>query len=245
MNINPEIFNTVNSDIPFLLENEYSIPWSMSRTEKYAFIKLLETIKPDNAIEIGCYKGGSLQVLQKYCKKVYSIDVDSSLRDERTNQFSNVDFLIGKSKDIVPNIINQLNNNNKKLDLVLIDGDHSYKGVKNDFNLFLNYIPKKPLYIIFHDSFNPICRKGIKAANFTKSDHIHFIDLDFISGTFPSDHKKEMWGGLALAILLPEKRKKEFIIHESQKRLYKAAFKNSSHFWKETIKNLIGYYKKQ
>ena len=244
MDFNINLLEKIDTDVPFFLEEEFPISWSMSRTEKYAFIKLLETIKPTNAIEIGCYRGGSLQALQKYCNKVYSIDVDSSLRDERTNLFSNVDFLIGDSKTIVPNIIQRLNNNNENIDFVLIDGDHSYEGVKNDFNLFLNYVPKKPLYIVFHDSFNPICRKGIKAANFNSSAHLHFIDLDFISGTFPSDHKKEMWGGLALAILLPEKREKDLVIHESQKRLYNAAFKTSSHFWKETIKSFLGYYKK-
>lgn len=243
MDFNTDLFQTVNSDSPFFLEEQYPISWSMSRTEKYAFIQLLEILKPDNAIEIGCYRGGSLQVLQKYCRKVYSIDIDDSARDQKTNVFTNVDYLIGKSQSIVPQLIEKLNNDNQNLDFVLIDGDHSYTGVKNDFNLFLNHIPKKPLFLVFHDSFNPICRKGIKAASFEKSEHIHYIDLDFVSGTFPSDHKKQMWGGLALAVLLPEKREKKFIIHESQKKLYQAAFRNSSHFWKESLKNLIGFYK--
>ena len=54
-----------------------SIEWQMSRAEKYCLINLLENLKPEYSIEIGTYKGGSLQVLSKYSKKVYSIDIDS------------------------------------------------------------------------------------------------------------------------------------------------------------------------
>ncbi len=38
---------------PNFLEEEFPLEWHMSRNERYAFIKLLEKVKPKVSIEIG------------------------------------------------------------------------------------------------------------------------------------------------------------------------------------------------
>ena len=41
---------------------------------------------------------------------------------------------------------------NQKWDYIYIDGDHSYEGVKNDFNLFYQRL-KNDGYLLFHDIY--------------------------------------------------------------------------------------------
>ncbi len=223
-----------NINYPFLLEDDYPLEWHMSRNEKYCFISLLEKIKPNLAIEIGTYKGGSLQVLSRFSKKVYSIDIEPEVK-RLSNYFNNVEFLTGNSEQLIPLLLA-----NKKvqsdLEFVLIDGDHSFTGVKKDISHFLNFIPKKPLYIVFHDSFNPVCRRGIKAASFQSCEYVHYVELDYISGVFnPNDLYREMWGGLALVIMLPYKRTKELIVNESQKKHFSLTYLHSVHLLKNNF----------
>ncbi len=149
------MFDIKNIGFPNFMEDDFSMEWHMSRNERYAFVKLLEKIKPKVSIEIGCFKGGSLEVLSKYSKKVYSIDIDSSVKEIIDGKFKNVDLRIGNSSEIIPNILKEIDENKEELEFVLIDGEHTYSGVKNDIKHFLKYKPKSTIYIIFHDSFNP------------------------------------------------------------------------------------------
>ena len=69
-NIGVPFFSDFNADL--------QIEWQMSRAEKYCFIHLLQHLKPETAIEIGTYIGGSLQVISKFSKQVYSIDISEA-----------------------------------------------------------------------------------------------------------------------------------------------------------------------
>jgi hypothetical protein len=41
-----------------------------------------------------------------------------------------------------------------QVDLILIDGDHSYEGVKQDFEVCMQFNPR---YVVFHDITNDAC----------------------------------------------------------------------------------------
>ena len=184
---------------------------------------VLHLIKPRCAIEIGTYKGGSLSLISQYAETVFSIDIDPSI-PEKFKQFSNVSFFTGPSQIILPALLQELDQVDMAVDFVLIDGDHSTDGVKRDVDIMLTYIPKKPMFIIMHDGFNPKCRQGMLAADWEKSTYVQWVDLDFIPGRVVEHGgggNGEMWGGLALAYFHPIKRTQPFKISASSKDMFK------------------------
>jgi hypothetical protein len=70
-------------------------------------------------------------------------------------------------------------------------------------------------------------------ANWAGNPHVHMVELDFVPGRFMTkeepDSYREMWCGLALGVLLPEKRSGEVIIHENESLIYATAFRHSVH----------------
>ena len=219
--------------------------WQMTRCEKYAFNALLEHIKPEVAIEIGTYKGGSLQIISKHAQKVYSIDISDEYKADLQDKFDNVDFSYGDSKELIPKTFKRIADSGKKVEFVLIDGDHTTEGVKSDIESVLQYRPESDMYIVFHDSFHPKSRKGIVKANWNVSKYVHYVEVDYIPGVF--HHKRldkapprSMFGGLCVALLKPEPRKGELVIHQSQKSLYNAMYRNSIHQFENKFTRKIG-----
>lgn len=213
-----------------------NIEWQMSRAEKYCLIHLLENLKPEYSIEIGTYKGGSLQVLSKYSKNVYSIDIDSEPKQTLKNQFDNVIFKVGKSHNVIKSVVEEIESKNGKLNFILVDGDHSKNGVKKDLESILSHNYKYPLTIILHDSFNPQCRLGMKSIDYSKYNSIDHIDLDYIHGCFsPNKNYKEMWGGFAIIKINPKIKKSNSRINQSQEMLFNSVYRNSIHIIKDKL----------
>ena len=226
-----------SNDISFPIYSTFiedsTIEWQMSRAEKYCLIELLRTLKPETSIEIGTYKGGSLQVLSKYSKKVFSIDISSEPQKFLKSKFNNVSFEIGKSFDIIKDLILKIESNNQKVEFILVDGDHSKNGVQKDLEAILTHKFNNPLTIIVHDSFNPQCRKGIKSIDYKRFKNIKHIDLDYITGCFsPNKDFKEMWGGFAI-IRLDNNIKVNSKVNASQEMLFKRAYIGSKHIIKD------------
>jgi len=182
--------------------------WMMSPAEQVSLIYLLENLKPRVAIEIGTRFGGSLQVLSQYCEKVYSLDIDPEVPNRLAGKYHNVEYIIGSSVQSLPTLLTKLEKDKAEVSFVLVDGDHSSTGVKQDIDNILQYTPVVPLYIVMHDSFNPECRKGLRLAKWLDSPYVHVVELDFVPGTVNPSPKfrGQLWGGLSLAVLLPHKR---------------------------------------
>lgn len=217
-----------------LTPDDFDLHWQMTSCERCALLYILSGIKPDLSLEIGTYKGGSLQVLSKYSNKVISIDIDPSVQLSLQAKFSNVDFYCGDSHKLIPELIKSIDASPFCLDFVLVDGDHSTEGVKRDICALLNYIPKGRCIILLHDSFNPDCRKGILNAPWAESPYVQFVELDFIPGiyheaAFDTAGPRTMWGGFACAVLEPIHRKGNLVISESQRGLFEAIYRVSSH----------------
>lgn len=196
--------------------------WQMNESERLGLTSVLHRVKPCCAIEIGTYKGGSLSLISQYAEVVFSIDIDPSI-PEKLKQFSNVSFFTGPSQLILPELLRELDRVKIAVDFMLIDGDHSTKGVKRDIEIMLTYVPKKPMFIMMHDGFNPKCREGMLAADWGKSPYVHWVDVDFIPGRVVEHGgggHGEMWGGLALAYLHPIKRTQPFKVSASSKEIF-------------------------
>ena len=236
-----------NVNEPSFVFDQLPLHWQMSRSEKYAFSRILEHANPEVALEIGTYKGGSLQVIANVAQKVFSLDINSQSQDALKPLFENVEFLSGDSKTLLPTLLAQLETERAPLGFVLIDGDHSTEGVRADLNAVLRYKPNRPIFVVFHDSFNPECRSGILSADWDDCPYVHYVEIDFIPGVFHFEAfdtapARSMYGGLALALLLPEKRDFDLKIHESQRGLFETVFKNSCHL--KSNENLIVRAKK-
>lgn len=196
--------------------------WQMNDSERLGLAGVLQRLKPECAIEIGTYRGGSLSLIAQFAKVVFSIDIDPSIPG-KFRQFSNVSFFTGPSQVILPTLLQELAAAGMPVEFVLIDGDHSAAGVKRDIDIMLDYVPQKPLVIMMHDGFNPECRRGMVEAEWQKSPYVHYVDLDFIPGRV-IEHggggDGEMWGGLAMAYFSPEKRSGVAVVGATGQRSY-------------------------
>ena len=133
--------------------------------ELYPLICLLKKRKLRTVVEIGTQKGGTLYAWCKVAEPdalIVSIDLPGgpfgggySLKDmkrfrtyKRKNQkiyFFRKDSHKKSTKD---ELIKKLKG--RKIDLLFIDGDHRYKGVKKDWNLYAPLVKRNGL-IVFHD----------------------------------------------------------------------------------------------
>ena len=146
-------------------------------TEIVPLLEFLKKEKIDSFIEIGTHKGGSFYLLSKLCSGLkISIDLcsgefggigfnESSKRNEKLgNLFNKTYFIEGDTKST--NTLIRLSEllEGKKVDLLFIDGDHTYEGVKNDWMNYKTFV-KLGGFVVFHDivdtefhrSFNPPC----------------------------------------------------------------------------------------
>ena len=204
----------------------------MSDAERCTIIMLLDKLRPECAIEVGTAGGGSLSMIARYAKKAYSLDIDPTCRERFHSRFPNVEFIVGDSKETLPRLLRTLEASNEKLAFVLIDGLHTSEGVKADIENLLAYKPTCPLYVALHDSFNPECRSGMAAADWASSPFVHHVELDFVGGQFnriETNGTREMWCGLALALMLPEPRQGELVVNEDERPMYDAVFGQSLH----------------
>lgn len=118
-----------------------------------------------NYLEIGTASGGACLALYEMVgfQNVFSID-DGKHRDaihQQTylSQIPNVCQFVGDShsKEAREFLRNQLNG---RLDIALIDGDHSYKGVWKDVQLVVEFSRRRTL-LIFHDT---VACRGVEKA---------------------------------------------------------------------------------
>lgn len=182
--------------------------WHMSFAERTALLHLLALAKPDVSIEIGTFMGGSLRPISRASRHVYTFDIDANQHRDISG-FTNVTYVTGDSRVTLPPIIEELNDGSEEVNFVLVDGTHEACGVATDIVNCLRYSPKsRPTYILMHDSSNPAVRAGIQAVPWAANPHVHALDLDFVNGLLydRADIHNQLWGGFALAVILPTTR---------------------------------------
>jgi predicted O-methyltransferase YrrM len=143
------------------LENYYEfsckyIGMHQIKTEILKFLEFLLPLKPQLICEIGTADGGTNFLLSQALPNVeLMIGVDLFVRNQFQLQYfskpsQNLVFLNGSSYAL-PTVQNALSVlEDRKLDLLFIDGDHNYEGVKKDFLMYRNTV-KEGGVIAFHD----------------------------------------------------------------------------------------------
>ena len=199
------------------------------------------------ALEIGTYRGGSLQVLACNAKRLISVDIDETIKSRLAGRFENVEFFAGNSGEVLESIVSKLNRAQTSVGMVLVDGDHSREGVRRDLSCVLKLNVREPMAILMHDTFNPEVRAGVLDIPWANHPHVHELDLDVCSGVFFSNAfdtaaARSMWGGIGCALLLPEPREGKLSIHRSSQPAFEALFAKSVHvpapLWKRAYQRL-------
>lgn len=140
-------------------------------------------------VEIGCYAGGSAcLMLQRPNTRVISIDLGQPISKEivyaniqKLNKFNNqYNYLEGNSQTY--EMVNRLEKLTDEIDILFIDGDHSYQAVINDFTLYEGLVKNRG-YIIFDDYRDEGC-PGAKVAVDEIIGNIN--DRYYIIGTLPN-----------------------------------------------------------
>jgi cephalosporin hydroxylase len=121
------------------------------------YLCLLSEQKIESYIEIGCRWGGTFVLTNEYLKRVLfnsmkksvAIDViDSPVLNycisNNETQFIKIDSHSQEFKNYM---------NNNYFDLIFIDGDHTYNGVKSDYEITKN----SGKIFVFHDIINDMC----------------------------------------------------------------------------------------
>jgi hypothetical protein len=217
----------VRSDswVPYLYPKQRVNNWQMHDSERLALTALLMRTRPTCAIEVGTYFGGSLSLFSEHAGLVYSIDIDPEA-PRRAGPLPNVTYLTGRSATLLPTLLEELTSGGIPVNFVLIDGDHSEEGVRRDLSIVLQYVPREPMFLLAHDSFNPGCRRGMLEAPWQDSRYCHFVDLDFVPGRLiehPGPSHGEPWGGLAMAFFHPTPRAGQVYMAQSASILFEAA----------------------
>jgi hypothetical protein len=209
-----------------------AIEWQMEPSEQNTVISLVSGLRPRVAIEIGSRYGGSMQVLSRYADRVISVDIDPTCKDRLGPKYPNAVFVTGDSRLTFAPLMKQLEREGAEVGFILIDGDHSAAGVKSDIGGLLSYRPRCPLFVLMHDSFNPDVRKGIRTAPWGESEYVHSVEIDYLAGvlTMGRDDYREMWGGLALAVLLPEPRSGPLVLSSRREAFFRLVYRRSAHW---------------
>jgi hypothetical protein len=195
-------------DFSSLIYPRTSRPWHMSHAERCALLRVLEVSAPQAAIEIGTDQGGCLEQIRTHAETVYSIDINPEVACRLETSMPNVEFLTGPSRTMIPFALRRCAETRQELGFVLIDGDHRRQSVMEDIAAVLAWKPTRPLWILMHDSGNPDCRSGIMEAAWTSNPYVQVVDLDFVNGAISDvdEFRDSIWGGLAVALLLPYER---------------------------------------
>lgn len=105
-------------------------------THFFGFIDFLKYIGyRENYLEIGTFKGEAISMVAAsgFFKNISTIDVWNHGRIDILEEFDNINYYIGSSDDCIDDF------EDGSLDVVYIDGHHSYEQVTKDIQ---NYLPK-------------------------------------------------------------------------------------------------------
>jgi cephalosporin hydroxylase len=169
--------------------------------------RVVEQKKPKVVVEIGTNTGGTLFVFTKLADTqatVVSIDLPGGkggggYPEYKTNFFKSfacagqqMHFI--KSNSHLPETVAQLKTilNNREIDFLFIDGDHSYEGVKRDFELYSPFVSPHGI-IAFHDTKIYPDEHWIKVGRFWNEIKNKYIFQEFSDGGFD-------WGGIGMII---------------------------------------------
>jgi len=168
----------------------------MAYGEQAALVGVLAQLQPVLALEIGTYEGGSLALIAKFVQQVHTFDLVSHVK----KPLPNVTYHLGDSRRTVPALLSGFAAAGQSVDFVLIDGDHSRKGVAADVANLLDSPAVTRAVVLLHDVANEGVRAGIRDAGLNRPK-IAYANLSFVPPWEHTPVLREVWGGLGILVI--------------------------------------------
>jgi cephalosporin hydroxylase len=145
---------------------------TQKRSEISSLLNMVRELKPRTLCEIGAFRGGTLALFAAASPddaQILSLDIDYPLgRDRIYPQFcgprQSITCLEGDSH--LPETADRVRQwlHGREFDFLFIDGDHSWRGVSQDFELYRPFVRRGGL-IAFHDIVpDSFSRTGVQTA---------------------------------------------------------------------------------
>jgi cephalosporin hydroxylase len=139
------------------------------------YLSLLSKHPIQSYIEIGCRWGGTFVLTNEYLKRfqpvIKSVAVDIIDSPVLNYCLSNVETQFMKINSQSQEFIDYIHN--QHFDLIFIDGDHNYTGVKNDYEITKN----SGKMFVFHDILNDVCPGVVQFWNELKQNEKDIYDF--------------------------------------------------------------------
>ncbi len=173
--------------------------WQMSRGERAAIEGMLASLRPSLAVEIGSMEGACLRRIARHSQEVHSFD----LTPPALEQPANVTLHTGDSHELLPSFLQTLAEYDRNVDFVIVDGDHTPEGVRQDLEQLLDSRAVARTVILIHDTANERVRQGIEDVRFAAWPKVAHVELDWIPGRVFAEPalRNELWYGLGLIIV--------------------------------------------
>jgi predicted O-methyltransferase YrrM len=169
----------------------YEVEAKQLRDEIRGLAKLVKDEEPETIMEIGTLWGGTFYIWNRYidsAEKIVSLDLPGgsvkNTRDKILNEFNRskkTEIIRGNSHS--QETLKEVKNKVDKVDFLLIDGDHTYEGVKQDFEMYKDLVSSGGI-IAFHDIVPHVWtrkeyRNKIKSDDEIENNHVAIGDPDW------------------------------------------------------------------
>jgi predicted O-methyltransferase YrrM len=176
------------------------------RSEIVEWTKLLATAAPKRAMEIGTYRGGTLYLLCAFSTddaKIISLDLPRGQfgggyhwakiplfkffrRKNQTLRLVRADSHLPATRRRIENILQ-----GEPLDFLFIDGDHTYEGVKRDFEMYSPLVRKGGI-VAFHDIAEHLPEEHCEVARFWEEIKQQYPHREII------EDRNQRWAGIGI-----------------------------------------------
>jgi predicted O-methyltransferase YrrM len=184
----------------------FSIKPSQVKSEITKLLKMIQTYNPKLILEIGTSLGGTLFLFSKVADTeatITSIDLPGGpfgggypewkkpIYQSFAKKGSNIKLIRANSHDLTTYELVKTIYNNRLIDFLFIDGDHTYEGVKDDFGMYSNLV-KKGGIIAIHDIVVHPAESGCNVEKFWKEIKTNYNHLEIIEDI------KQGWAGIGV-----------------------------------------------
>ncbi len=176
------------------------------KSEIISLLKIIKNIKPKTIMEIGTAKGGTLFLFSQVLPKdafIISLDLPGGDFGGGYRWWNIILYkYFVKNKQIIKLIREDSHNirtlqkikkilGNKKIDFLFIDGDHTYCGVKKDFELY-NCFVRNGGIIAFHDIVPSASKDNCQVSKFWNEIKKKYEYEELV------EDWKQKWAGIGL-----------------------------------------------